>query len=322
MEMTETINRIFDGYKGILAADESTPTIQKRFDSVGMSSTPETRHDYRHNLFSTEGLERYIGGVILYDETIRNKETIAPLLDKGIALGIKVDGGAKPYNKTGGNLTEGLDGLTERLREYKDLGAKFAKWRAVINVNDTDTCLLANAWTLARYARKCQEEKIVPIVEPEVLMDGVQTIWKSFDKTEKILHILFDALYWERVDLEQIILKPNMVVSGYKGAVRERSEGVSAATLNCLRRTVPSAVPAIAFLSGGQKDEEAINNLAEMNKSSYLPWIASFSFGRTMQNGALKLWADNQKGEAKSWTWERAKACSEAVTGKSIRQEK
>ena len=322
MEMTETINRIFDKRKGLLAADESTPTIQKRFDSVGMSSTPETRHDYRHNLFSTEGLERYIGGVILYDETIRNKETIAPLLDKGITLGIKVDGGAKPYNKTGGKLTEGLDGLTERLREYKDLGAEFAKWRAVIDVNDADTCLLANAWTLARYARKCQEEKIVPIVEPEVLMDGVQTIWKSFDVTEKILHILFDALYWERVDLEQIILKPNMIVSGYKSAIRERSEGVSAATLNCFQRTVPSAVPAIAFLSGGQKDEEAINNLAEMNKQSYLPWMASFSFGRTMQSGALELWAANKKSDARHWTFERAKDCSQAVSGKSVSWEK
>ena len=206
------------------------------------------------------------------------------------------------------------------------MGAEFAKWRAVINVNNTDTCLLANAWTLARYARKCQEEKIVPIVEPEVLMDGVQTVYKSFDVTEKILHILFDALYWERVDLENIILKPNMVVSGYKqrdhSAIQEGTEGVSNATLNCLRRTVPAAVPAIAFLSGGQADEDAINNLAEMNKSPYLPWIASFSFGRTMQNGALKLWADNQKGEAKSWTRERAKACAEAVAGKSVSQEK
>ncbi len=319
--MTSTVDKIFADNKGILAADESTPTIKKRFDTVGVESTPETRHDYRHTIFSTEAIENYIGGVILYDETIRNRDTVGPLLDKGIVLGIKVDKGAATYDLTGGKLTEGLDGLAARLQEYKELGAKFAKWRAVLNVGDTDACLLANAWTLARYARRCQEEQVVPIVEPEVLMDGTHTIHKSFEVTEKALHMLFDALYWERVDLENIILKPNMIVSGYKSAVRGTETEVGHATLNCFRRTVPAAVPSIAFLSGGQADRQAINNLAVMNKELYLPWVASFSFGRTMQGGALRLWGNNQKAEAKDWIRNRAKVCCEAVAGKSMSEE-
>ena len=195
--MQDTIDRLCVRGKGILAADESTPTIKKRFDSVGIDSTEGTRHSYRHTLFSADGLEDYISGIILYDETIRNSDTIAPVLDK-IPLGIKVDKGAKPYGECC-KLTEGLDGLTERLRVYKDLGAEFAKWRAVINVRDSGSCILANAWNLARYAKKCQLEGIVPIVEPEIIMDGFHYIKDAAIVTERVLHHVFDAMFFERV---------------------------------------------------------------------------------------------------------------------------
>ena len=270
--MEEVIDKIFADSKGILAADESTGTIEKRFKSVGMPCNEGLRNDYRHTLFSTPGLENFIGGVILYEETLRNEETIAPLKEKDIVLGIKVDKGAQPYNKEGGKLTAGLDGLADRLREYKPLGAQFAKWRAVLSVNDTDNCILANAWTLARYAKQCQMEGIVPIVEPEVIMEGDHSIYDSFEVSAKALHMLFDALYWEKVSLEHIILKPNMILSGYDAPSREGMEEVAKATLNCFNRCVPAAVPAIAFLSGGQEDKEAHDNLAQMNTEHYLPW--------------------------------------------------
>ena len=193
--MEDVIDKIFADSKGILAADESTGTIEKRFKSVGMPCNEGLRNDYRHTLFSTPGLENFIGGVILYEETLRSEETIAPLKEKDIVLGIKVDKGAQPYNKEGGKLTAGLDGLADRLREYKPLGAQFAKWRAVLSVNDTDNCILANAWTLARYAKQCQMEGIVPIVEPEVIMEGDHSIYDSFDVSAKALHMLFCLLY-------------------------------------------------------------------------------------------------------------------------------
>ena len=324
--MEEVIDKIFADSKGILAADESTGTIEKRFKSVGMPCNEGLRNDYRHTLFSTPGLENFIGGVILYEETLRNEEAIAPLKEKDIVLGIKVDKGAQPYNKEGGKLTAGLDGLADRLREYKPLGAQFAKWRAVLSVNDTDNCILANAWTLARYAKQCQMEGIVPIVEPEVIMEGDHSIYDSFEVSAKALHMLFDALYWEKVSLEHIILKPNMILSGYDAPNREGMEEVAKATLNCFNRCVPAAVPAIAFLSGGQEDKEALDNLAQMNTEHYLPWALSFSFGRTLQGGALQRWSSHLQrwsnsccsqvsGSPEDWLLYRAQQCSEAVQG-------
>jgi len=313
------------GYKGILAADESAPTIEKRLASVGVDSTEGSRHSYRYNLFSTKGLENYIGGVILFDETIRSERTIKPLLEKGICIGIKVDKGAKPYDEIGGMLTEGLDGLTERLREYRNLGAEFAKWRAVIAVDDTDACIIANAWTLARYAKRCQDEGIVPIVEPEVLMNGAHHIVDSMLFTEKVLHHVFDAMYYERVELEAMILKPNMILNGYESnsplpqfhdtaRTLDDSEIVAHYTTDCFRRCVPAAVPMIAFLSGGQADGVAVKNLNQINKHSF-PWYATFSFGRELQQNSLKLWANGQLEDAKQTLLSRARECSQASAG-------
>lgn len=311
--------------KGILAADESTPTIEKRLNSVGVDCTENTRHSYRHALFSTYGLDEYISGIILYDETIRNLETIAPVLGK-IPLGIKVDIGAKPYGDTC-KLTEGLDGLTERLREYKDLGAEFAKWRAVINIGDSGSCILANAWNLARYAKKCQLEGVVPIVEPEVIMDGTHTIHDSVRTTERVLHHVFDAMFYEGVKLEHMILKPNMILHGYNSFPTSKlqpidakrtvtySELVAEITVKSFKRTVPSAVPMIAFLSGGQVDGEAVENLNAINEYDFLPWYASFSFGRELQQNSLKLWADGKKEDAQGALLERANQCSLAAQG-------
>ena len=314
--------------KGILAADESAPTIEKRFTSVGVDSTEGSRHSYRCNLFSTERLENYIGGVILFDETIRNKRTIEPLLEKGICIGIKVDKGAKPYDEIGGTLTEGLDGLTERLREYRNLGAEFAKWRAVIAVDDTDACIIANAWTLARYAKRCQDEGIVPIVEPEVIMDNCPHHIAHAQKcTNKVLHHVFDAMYYENVELESMILKPNMILQGsfntnplpqsYKSAGRilPDHEIITNYTLECFYRCVPSAVPMIAFLSGGQPDGKAVKNLNAINQIKNLPWYATFSFGRELQQNSLKLWANGQLDDAKQALLSRAKECSQASGG-------
>ena len=315
--MQNTIEKLGEGGKGILAADESTPTIQKRFDSVGVDSTPSTSHNYRHTLFSANGLEDYISGVILYDETLRStvegESTVAPLREKGIALGIKVDGGVKPY---GGEckLTEGLDGLTERLKEYKDMGAEFAKWRAVININDSGSCILANAWNLARYAKKCQLENIVPIVEPEVIMNGTHTIYDSIKTTERVLHHVFDAMFYEKVELEHMILKPNMILHGYDSIISNHPGETAEATVKSFRRTVPAAVPMIAFLSGGQADGVAVANLNAMNIYSE-SWYMSFSFGRELQQNALRLWAEGKKEDAKDALLERANQCSLATQG-------
>ena len=311
--MQDTIDRLCVRGKGILAADESTPTIKKRFDSVGIDSTEGTRHSYRHTLFSADGLEDYISGIILYDETIRNSDTIAPVLDK-IPLGIKVDKGAKPYGECC-KLTEGLDGLTERLRVYKDLGAEFAKCRAVINVRDSGSCSLANAWHLARYAKKCQLEGIVPIVEPEIIMDGFHYIKDAAIVTERVLHHVFDAMFYERVELEYIILKPNMILNGYESDVENDPSITAELTTRSFKRTIPSAVPMIAFLSGGQDDGVAVENLNAINKESNLPWYVSFSFGRELQKNALSLWANAKKQDAKNALLERANQCSLATQG-------
>ena len=310
MGMMETIDRIFYNYKGILAADESFGTVEKRLASVGMESTAEIRHDYRHTLFSTSGISPFIGGAILFDETLRSPLTIEPLRAQNIQLGIKVDKGVKDYGH--GTVTEGLDGLAERLFEYRDLGATFAKWRGVIKPTFHSENVKANAAVMAIYARRCQDVGIVPIVEPEVLMNGTHTIGKSYVATSFALQELFKSLIGQSVDLEKIILKPNMIVTGYDSHVRASSEEVSQTTLRCFKENVPAAVPAIAFLSGGQRDEEALENLAKMNRI-YSPWTLSFSFGRTLQGGALHRWSEGRRDDAQKWLSERARDCSQAV---------
>ena len=285
--------------KGILAADESGGTIEKRFKSIDVPSTEQNRRDYREMLFRTQGAEQFISGVILYDETIRQQAAdgtpLAKLLhDKGIIPGIKVDEGAKQLaGSPAEKITEGLDGLRGRLGEYRGMGAKFAKWRAVIAIGDgipTDYCLATNAHALARYAALCVEAGIVPIVEPEVLMDGPHTLERCHQVTERTLQMVFAELFAQRVPLEQILLKPNMVLSGTECPTQASVRQVAEATLFCFRRTVPAAVPGIVFLSGGQTDELATAHLNEMNQIGGVPWQLSFSYGRALQAPALKAW--------------------------------
>jgi len=287
--------------KGILAADESTGTIRKRFENIGIESTEATRRDYRELLFRTsDAMKSYISGVILYDETIRQKAADgAPLVKlieaAGAIPGIKVDLGAKPLACCPGEtVTEGLDGLRERLVEYRDLGARFAKWRAVIDIGKgipTFTAIHTNAHALARYAALCQEEAIVPIVEPEVLMDGDHAIETCAGVTEWMLKEVFYALFNQRVDLEGMILKPNMVVAGAKSAKQAGVEEVAELTIKCLKACVPAAVPGIAFLSGGQSDQEATAHLNAMNRGFAVPWPLTFSYGRALQAAPQKAWS-------------------------------
>ena len=285
--------------KGILAADESSGTIKKRFDSIGAESTEESRRSYRDLLFTTEGASEYISGVILFDETIRQSSADgapfpAKLREQGIISGIKVDSGAKELaNAPGETVTEGLDGLRERLVEYRELGARFTKWRAVITIGDgipSEYAIWTNAHALARYAALSQEAGLVPIVEPEVLMDGTHTIERSFDATSRTLHAVFTELRDQRVHCEGMLLKPNMVLSGYACPDRAGIEEVAEQTLRCFRRHVPAAVPGIVFLSGGQSDEDATAHLNAMNTSGPHPWELSFSYGRALQAPALKAW--------------------------------
>lgn len=285
--------------KGILAADESSGTIKKRFDSIKLESTEEARRTYREMLFTTPKAADYISGVILFDETIRQKTRDGVpfpdyLAKLGMIPGIKVDAGAKPLagfpHET---ITEGLDGLRERLGEYYKLGARFAKWRAVIDIGadfPTPFGIEANAHALARYAALCQEASIVPIVEPEVLMDGAHSLERCEEVTDATLATVFQALHSHRVHLEGIILKPNMVISGKKAPERAKPQVVAEATVRCLKRHVPAAVPGIAFLSGGQSSEEATEHLGLMNKLGPLPWELTFSYGRALQDTALKTW--------------------------------
>jgi fructose-bisphosphate aldolase class I len=285
--------------KGILAADESTGTIKKRFDKIKLESTEENRRAYRELLFTTPGASDYISGVIFYDETLRQKTRDGVpfpeyLTRNGIIPGIKVDTGAKPLaGFPGETITEGLDGLRERLAEYRKLGARFAKWRAVIDIGEgipTQTGIDANAHALARYAALCQEQGIVPIVEPEVLMDGAHSIERCEQVTDATLQAVFGQLYAHRVRLEGIVLKPNMVISGMKNAKRASAEEVAEATVRCLKRNVPAAVPGIAFLSGGQGPEEATEHLSLINQLGPLPWETSFSYGRALQAPVLEAW--------------------------------
>jgi fructose-bisphosphate aldolase class I len=286
--------------RGILAADESSPTIKKRFDSVQAESTEENRRSYREMLFTTEGAEEFISGVILFDETIRQSSSDGTpfpelLAKKGILPGIKVDQGAKDLAfASGEKVTEGLDGLRDRVTEYRQLGARFAKWRAVITIGDgipSDYCIDVNAHALARYAALCIEADLVPIVEPEVLMDGPHTIQRCHEVTERTLRKVFAALYEQRVPLTEIILKPNMVLPGTDCPTQASVTEVAEATLDCFRNSVPAQVPGIVFLSGGQSDERATAHLNEMNKIGAAPWELSFSYGRALQAAPLKAWA-------------------------------
>lgn len=307
--------------KGILAADESTKTIQKRFDKIGLQSNPETNLKYRKMLFATIGIEQFISGVILYDETIRQKVdglSVPEFLEsKGILPGIKVDKGVVDLdNFPGEKVTEGLDGLRDRLTEYKEMGAKFAKWRAVITIGNgipTDTCIESNAESLARYAALCQEQDIVPIVEPEVLMDGAHDLAKCREVTTKTLRAVFEKLKAHKVVLEGMVLKPNMVISGKENPTQASSQEIAEVTVQTFLEVVPKEVPGIVFLSGGQTPDEATENLAAINQVSG-PWQLSFSYGRALQDEALKTWAgkDENMAAAQKSFLERAKKVSEA----------
>ena len=298
-ELTSTAHALVAERKGILAADESTSTIKKRFDSIAVESTEETRRQYRQLLFTTEGVEDFISGVILFDETIRqatDDETPFPhLLDsRGIIPGIKVDSGAKPLALAEGEtVTEGLDDLRERLAEYRELGARFAKWRATYSIGDgrpSEYAVWVNAHALARYAGLCQEAGLVPIVEPEVLQEGTHTLAESSRATGRVLQAVYTELHDQRVDVRGTLLKPNMVLSGYEAADRAEVDEVAEATLECFYRHVPAAVPGIVFLSGGQSDEEATAHLNAMNRMGPHPWQLSFSYGRALQAPTLKAW--------------------------------
>jgi fructose-bisphosphate aldolase class I len=301
-------NAIVAQQKGVLAADESGPTIKKRFDSIKVESSEENRRRYREILFTTEGIERYISGVILFDETLRQstRDGIAfpkLLSSRGIIPGIKVDNGAKSLALyPGEKLTEGLDGLRERLGEYKQLGAQFAKWRAVIEINEREIPsafgLRANAHALARYAALCQEAGLVPIVEPEVLMDGAHGIERCEAVTAQALEAVFAELDAHRVLFEGMLLKPNMVIAGKKCPQQASVQEVAAATIRCLKRYVPAAVPGIIFLSGGQSAEEATDHLNAMNAMGRQPWEVSFSYGRALQAPVLAAWQGIERNVA------------------------
>jgi len=313
--------------KGILAADESSGTIEKRLKSINVPSNEENRRMYREILFTTNGAGEFISGVILFDETIRQKARdgrsfVEVLEQQGIVPGIKVDNGAKAMaNFPGEKITEGLDGLRERLTEYRKLGARFAKWRAVITIGDgipTRTCIDSNAEALARYAALCQECDLVPIVEPEVLMDGTHTMERDFEVTEQTLRGVFGSLAEHRVVLEGILLKPNMVLSGKESPNQASVQEVAEATVRCLKRVVPAAVPGIVFLSGGQTDQQATEHLNAMNRIGNLPWQLSFSYGRALQAPVLKAWKGDTAnvGAAQTAFHHRAWCNSKARFGK------
>src|SRR5215471_8600472 len=327
-ELSSTIQSIIKPGKGILAADESGPTITKRFQALGIESTEETRRAYRSLLFTTKGAEEYLSGVILFEETLDQKaDDGTPLAEvlsrRGIMPGIKVDKGTVPLTGAPGDLiTQGLDGLGERLKTYKAKGARFAKWRevyAITDVNPTPLGIDANAEVLARYAAICQEAGIVPIVEPEVLIDGDHTIERCYEVSEAVLHAVFDALYRHRVMLEGMVLKPSMVLPGKENAKKASPEQVAEATLRVLRRCVPAAVPSINFLSGGQAPEEATANLNAMNVMyPKAPWVLSFSYARALQDPAMKAWGGRKENVAAAQAafYQRVKMNSLARGGK------
>ena len=300
-ELNKVANAMVQPGKGILAADESSSTIQKRFEAIGVESTADNRRDYRELLFrSTEAMRSHVSGVILFEETLRQKgkdgTPLVKLIEQAGAIpGIKVDAGAKPMPFCPGEtVTEGLDGLSGRLKEYYALGARFAKWRAVIDIGEgkpSYACILANAHALARYAALCQEADIVPIVEPEVLMDGSHDIATCAQVTEWVLKEVYQQLYYQNVILEGTVLKPNMVIAGKKSPKQPSVEEVAQRTLQVLKRCVPPAVPGIAFLSGGQSDEAATAHLDAMNRIGGFPWKLTFSYGRALQAAPQKAWS-------------------------------
>ena len=299
-ELYTVANKMVEKGKGILAADESTPTCKKRFESINTESTAQNRNIYRNMLFTSKEIEKYISGVILFDETFYQNELSSGLtfpkylISKDILPGIKVDQGLEDFG-INEKITKGLNGLSERLGKYYALGARFAKWRAVITIGDnipSNDCIIENAKVLAKYAQKCQQANLVPIVEPEVLMDGTHTIDDSFDATSRALNVTFDQLVKHNVSLQGIVLKPNMILSGYKCSYQASIEEVAEKTINCLSANVPIDVPGIAFLSGGQSDEHATLHLNEMNKYDN-DWNLTFSYGRALQQPALKAWSGN-----------------------------
>jgi fructose-bisphosphate aldolase, class I len=326
-ELEQTAQALTADGKGILAADETVPTLSKRFDALKISSTEESRCTYREMFFTTSGAREFISGVILQDETIRQKNSKGiPLVDiltkEGIIPGIKVDTGAKPLaGSPDEKVTEGLDGLREQLKEYRGMGARFAKWRGVIRITDTlpsRMCLSANAHALGRYAALCQEQGLVPIVEPEVLMDGTHSIERCEEVTSEVLYAVFHALYEQRVRLEGILLKPNMVISAKTCSRQASVQEVATATVRCLERHVPPAVRGIVFLSGGQSDRIATAHLNAINKTKGpKPWKLSFSYGRALQDSALEAWhgkAENLKAGQEAF-YHRAKCNAAAASG-------
>jgi fructose-bisphosphate aldolase class I len=323
--LIDTARTLVAGDKGLLAMDESTPTCNKRFAKLGIPQTEETRRAYRELLVTTPGLGECISGAILYDETMRQQKTDGTpfgkaLTDAGIMAGIKVDTGAKDMaGHPGEKITEGLDGLRDRLAEYAQMGARFAKWRAVIAIADgipSRGCLAANAQALARYAALCQEAGLVPVVEPEVLMDGAHTLERCSAVTEELLRTVFHELYTQRVMLEGMLLKPNMVLPGMTCPQQAAVDEVADATVRCLVRAVPAAVPGIAFLSGGQSAELATARLNAMNIrfKSHLPWALAFSFARAIQQPALEIWKGREANvkAAQQALYHRAK-CNQAA---------
>jgi fructose-bisphosphate aldolase class I len=325
-ELHETARALVAEGKGILAADESSGTIKKRFDKIGLESTEEHRRAYREMLFTTAGVEDYISGVILFDETIRQSTSDGTpfpelLASKGIIPGIKVDEGAKPLALAEGEtITEGLDGLRERLEEYRGLGARFAKWRATYSITrdlPSEYCTWTNAHALARYAALCQEAGLVPIVEPEVLMDGTHTIERAYHVTSRVLSAVYTELFDQRLDIEGTLLKPNMVLSGYEASERAGVDEVAEWSLRCYSKHVPAAVPGIVFLSGGQSDEDATAHLNAMNARGPHPWQLSFSYGRALQAPALQAWGGKQENveAGQRAYYHRAKMNSAARTG-------
>ncbi len=324
--LNDTIQRLFAGGKGLLAMDESNGTCNKRFAAAGVPQTVEMRRKYRELIVTTPGLNESIGGAILYDETIRQQTKDGmpmadALMKAGVIPGIKVDAGAKPLaGFPNEKITEGLDGLRERLAEYKTLGARFAKWRAVITIANsipTAACIEANVHALARYAALCQEAGIVPIVEPEVLMTGDHTLQRSYQVTEQVLKTLFYQLYQSNVNLEGIILKPNMVIAGTECALQNSVDEVADATVNCLAASVPASVPAIAFLSGGQSSQAAAAHLKAIHTrvKNRLPWIVTFSFARAIQRPALEIWKgkDENVTQAQNILYQQAKLDAAAI---------
>ena len=317
---------VADG-KGILAADETPGTLTKRFAALGIDSTPDSRRSYREMFFTTPGIAAFISGVILQDETIRQQGSkgmpLAEVLSRqGILPGIKVDNGAKVLAAAPGELvTEGLDGLRDRLKEYYRMGARFAKWRAVISVSETlpsATCVQANAQALARYAALCQEQGLVPIVEPEVLMEGSHGIERCEYVTATVLHAVFNALFAQQVSLEGMLLKPNMVIAGKASTKQASVDEVAQSTMRCLRRHVPAAVPGIVFLSGGQDHLAATEHLNAINRvEGSRPWVLSFSYGRALQDEALRAWQgkDERLAAGQQAFYHRAKCDSAAALG-------